>query len=435
MRVAVFGLGYVGTVSAACLADMGHVVIGVEVNRDKLAAVRRGVPPVTEPGLDALLSAVVASGRLQATEDGAEAVQESEVSLICVGTPGAPNGSLDFGHLERVLADIGNGLRRSAGYHVVVVRSTVLPQSLHERFVPVLEQRSGKGAGKDFGVCVNPEFLREGTAIADFRSPSFTIIGQWDARSGDHVAGLYTAVSAPVVRVTPDEACMIKYASNAFHALKVVFANEVGAFCKRLGIDSHRVMDTFCQDTVLNIAPAYLKPGFAFGGSCLPKDLRALLYASRKHDVELPVLSAILPSNQVHIGRALELVNGTGKRRVGLLGLSFKAGTDDLRESPYVGLAETLLGKGYDVKIYDDDVSLSRLVGRNLEYITAVLPHVARLFTSDLDAMIAQSDVLIVAKKELRERVRPESVRRDLTVIELSGRDDWNPALVAGIAW
>lgn len=435
MRVGVFGLGYVGSVSAACLADLGHAVIGIDVSAEKAAAVRRGRSPVAEAGLDELLGAAIRDGRLHVTEDPVEAVQKSDVSLICVGTPGYPNGRLDFRHLEAALADVARGLRHTDAYHVVVIRSTIVPGSLEELLKPLLEKTSGKIAGTEFGLCVNPEFLREGTAIADFRSPPFTVIGQGDERSGDLLEELYAGVSAPVFRLGPDEACMVKYACNAFHALKVAFGNEIGVLSGELGVDSHRVMEVFCQDTVLNVSSAYLTPGFAFGGSCLPKDLRALLHAAKRRDVELPVLSAVLPSNERHIRRAVDLVAATGKRKVAMLGLSFKAGTDDLRESPFVLLAETLVGKGFELKIYDEDVSLSRLVGRNLEYITSVLPHIARLLTTDLERTVAESEVLIIAKKQLRHRMPAGLVRADQVAIELARSGEWSPARTAGIAW
>src|SRR6266496_764463 len=325
MNVAVFGLGYVGSVSAACLAELGHNVYGVDVSVDKVDAIREGRSPVSEAGLEELLRAGVQNRRLESGNEASAAIERSDVSLVCVGTPGRGNGSLDFGLLEAALRGIGGELRGRREYHVVVIRSTVLPGSVTERFVPLLESESGKRAGADFGVCVNPEFLREGTAVADFRCPPFTVIGQWDERSGDQVAALYAGLSAPVVRVRVDEACMLKYASNAFHALKVAFANEIGAFCSLMGVDSHVVMSLFVRDTVLNVSKAYLAPGFAFGGSCLPKDLRALLYAAKRGDLELPVLNAVLPSNDEHIRRAVDLIAAAGSQRVGMLGLSFKA--------------------------------------------------------------------------------------------------------------
>ena len=352
MRVSIFGLGYVGSVSAGALAADGHEVVGVDVNADKVAAVSAGRSPVVEPGLDALLMQGVGQGRLRATTDTSDAISATDISLICVGTPSRRNGSLDLAHLERVCGQIGDVLRHKPHYHVVVIRSTVLPGTTHDVVIPALERQSGKKYGTDFGVAVNPEFLREGTALQDFRKPPLTLVGHNHAADASRAFSLYQAVEAPFVSTSIRVAEISRYTSNSWHALKVCFANEIGNLCKQLGIDSHEVMDVFCRDTALNISPVYLKPASAFGGSCLPKDVRALQYRARELDVEVPVLSAILPSNALQTQRAIDEVAQTGKKRVGLLGFSFKAGTDDLRESPIVILAEALLGKGYSLRIY-----------------------------------------------------------------------------------
>src|SRR5919198_645648 len=396
MRVSVFGLGYVGTVSAASFAADGHQVTGVDVNPDKVAAVNAGRSPIVEPGLDELLARTVSNGRLRATTSTEEAIDASEVSLVCVGTPSRRNGSLDLTYLQRVCEQIGAALRGKSAYHVVVVRSTVLPGTTHEMVIPALERQSGKTYGEDFGVSVNPEFLREGTALKDFRKPPLTLVGHNHAADAGGTIALYQAIDAPLISTTIRVAEMMKYASNAWHALKVCFANEIGNVCKRLGVDSHEVMDIFCRDEKLNVSAYYLKPGFAFGGSCLPKDVRALQYRAKELDVELPVISHILASNRLQIEHAISEVMETGQQRIGLLGFSFKAGTDDLRESPSVILAEALLGKGLSLRIYDRNVSLAQLVGANKEYIEEQIPHLASLLCGTIDEVLEHSEVIVV---------------------------------------
>src|ERR671913_1073854 len=396
MRVSVFGLGYVGSVSAASFASDGHDVVGVDVNPDKVRAVNEGRSPIVEPGLDDLLARGVAEGRLRATTDTAEAVRATEGSLLCVGTPSRKNGSLDLTYLERVAAPVGAALRDKTDYHGVVVRSTVLPGTTHDVVIPALERESGKAYGEGFGVSVNPEFLREGTALKDFRKPPLTLVGHNHAADASGTIALYQAIDAPLVSTSIRVAEMIKYTSNVWHALKVCFANEIGNLCKRLGVDSHEVMEVFCRDEKLNLSPYYLKPGFAFGGSCLPKDVRALQYRAKEVDVELPVISSILPSNRLQIQHAFDQVMETEKQKIGLLGFSFKAGTDDLRESPIVILAEALLGKGYQLCIYDKNVALARLVGANKEYINTQIPHLSSLLCDSIADVIDRSDVIVV---------------------------------------
>lgn len=396
MRISVFGLGYVGCVSAACLAASGHEVVGVDVNPLKVELITRGQAPVVEERIGELTSEVVRSGALRATTDVADAVGATEISLVCVGTPSASNGSLSTVYLERVAEEIGRALAAKEGRHTVVFRSTMLPGTCTDLLVPILERASGLTAGTGFGVAVNPEFLREGTSVRDFFEPPKTVIGEFDAASGDPVAALYEGLPGEVFRVPVAVAEMTKYADNAFHGLKIGFANEIGAICQALGLDSHRVMDVFLADRKLNISTAYLRPGFAFGGSCLPKDLRGLVYAARRADVSVPLLSHVLPSNEDHLRRAFELVSAAGSRKVGLFGLSFKPGTDDLRESPLVELAERLLGKGYDLRIYDANVTLSRLMGANRDYIESRLPHLGDLLTNSADDVLAHADVCVV---------------------------------------
>ncbi len=438
MRVAVFGLGYVGTVSAANFAADGHHVVGVDVNRDKVAAVNAGRSPIVEPGLDELLARATADGRLRATTDTMDAVRSTEVSLLCVGTPSRRNGSLDLTYLERASADVGRALATTDAYHVVIVRSTVLPGTTHQTVIPTLERTSGKDYGDGFGVSVNPEFLREGTALEDFRKPPMTLVGHNHAADASGTIALYQAIDAPLVSTSIRVAEMIKYTSNTWHALKVCFANEIGNLCKRLGVDSHEVMDIFCRDEKLNISPYYLKPGFAFGGSCLPKDVRALQYRAKEVDVELPVISQILPSNRAQIEQAVDQVLETGRKKIGILGFSFKAGTDDLRESPIVILAEALLGKGLSLSIYDRNVSLARLVGANKTYIDTQIPHLSSLLCDSIDQVIEQSEVVVVGNPSPEFTDAVTRCRADQIVLDLVRLPIYGLLLQAdyrGICW
>lgn len=417
MNVSVFGLGYVGSVTAASLAAQGHNVVGVDVNADKVEAINHGQSPVVEPGLGRLIRNAVRSGNLSATQHVVAAVEHADVSLICVGTPSNANGSLNSAYLERVSVQIGGALAGVKTYKVVALRSTVLPGTFDTRVIPVLTRESGKRVGADFGAAVNPEFLREGSAVQDFVNPPLTLIGEVDERSGDTVAALYHSVPGPVFRTNLDAACMVKYASNAFHALKVTFANEIGRLCKELGIDSTDVMEIFCQDTRLNISPRYLQPGFAFGGSCLPKDLRTLLHLARHSDVDLPVLEAVLPSNARQIQIAIDAVMRTGKKRVAIVGLSFKPQTDDLRESPMVHLTETLLGRGFEMRIYDRQINLSRLVGSNRAYIEQAIPHLSALMCDSLQEALEEAEV-VVASHGVTDDLA-DLMRADQTLIDL----------------
>ena len=421
MTIAIFGLGYVGSVSAACLAAAGHDVIGVEVEPQKLALLRQGRSPVTEPDLDEWLGRAIASGRLRVTDDTQEAARQADVSLICVGTPSRRNGSLESLYLERVIEQIGGALAGQSKYHVLAVRSTLLPGVIVSKLIPLLEQVSGRRVGAGLGVCVNPEFLREGSAIKDFQKPPFTVIGESDPKAGDTLLELYTHLQVPVHRVRPDEASMVKYASNAYHAMKVAFANEIGALSHDLGIDGREVMRIFCQDRDLNVSHRYLQPGFGFGGSCLPKDLRALNYVAKDRDLATPLLGSVLASNEAHIQRVVDWVLDSGKRRVALLGLSFKSGSDDLRESPFVTLAEALIGKGLNLRVFDPDVALGRLVGRNRAYIDERLPHLAQLMVDDWQPLVRDSDVVIVTKRVGDPAGLAATLRTDQLVIDLVG--------------
>lgn len=422
MKISVFGLGYVGCVSAVCLAARGHEVVGVDVNETKVAMIAAGTAPLVEERIAELTAEVVASGALTASADVHAAITGTDVSLVCVGTPSAPNGSLSTAYLEKVASEIGTALAArapDAGRHTVVFRSTMLPGTCEELLVPILDQASGLVAGRDFGVAVNPEFLREGSSVRDFHDPPKTVVGELDEASGTPVLALYEGLPGPVFRVPVRVAEMTKYADNSFHALKIGFANEVGAVCAALGLDSHQVMEIFLADRKLNISPAYLKPGFAFGGSCLPKDLRGLVYAARRADVAVPILSHVLPSNDEHLRRAFDLVAATGRRKVGVFGLSFKPGTDDLRESPMVELCERLVGKGYSLKIYDANVALSRLMGANREYITERLPHLSDVLTDSVDDVLDHGEVLLVGTTEPAVVAALDGATGERTIIDL----------------
>jgi GDP-mannose 6-dehydrogenase len=438
MRVSVFGLGYVGAVSCGCFANDGFEVIGVDVNPTKVGMMNAGRSPIVEERIGDLLAAGVRDGRLRATTDVRQAVLESDLSVVSVGTPSSPNGRISLDAVERVSVEIGRALAEKRDRHLVVVRSTVLPGSVRGIVVPALERASGVPVGDDLGVCFNPEFLREGSSVEDHYNPPYTLIGSWNARDGEQAASLYAKVSAPIHHVSVETAEMVKYACNAFHALKITFANEIGMVSQACAVDGAAVMSLVCADTKLNISPRYMMPGFAFGGSCLPKDLRALLYRAREADVELPMTRAILASNRHQIDRAIEMVVELKKRRVSMLGISFKAGTDDLRESPLVMLAEALIGKGFDVRIYDGEVSLARLVGANKEYIEREIPHIASLLMNDFHAVVDHGEVLIVGNGSPVFRTLPEHCREGQIVIDLvripglkeSGRLDYR-----GIAW
>ena len=419
MKLSVFGLGYVGCVSAACLAEAGHQVIGVDVNPTKVEIINGGNSPIIEAGINELIAQVVNARRLSATSDSARAISESDLSLVCVGTPSNQNGSLHLRHIEQVCTEIGTALKTKSERHIVVIRSTMLPGTIQNTVITILEETSGKKAVTDFGICINPEFLREGSSLKDYHAPPFTLIGADDEETINAVRSLYINIDAPVFVTSLKTAEMVKYACNCFHALKVSFANEIGNICKALEIDSHEVMNVFCQDTKLNLSPYYLKPGFAFGGSCLPKDLRAINYKAKELDVEAPVLSAILPSNRLQIERAVEMVVRSGKKRVGVLGFSFKAGTDDLRESPVVTLIETLIGKGFELALYDRHVSVAKLVGANKEYIEREIPHISKLMRSSVEEVVNDSDVVIIGNQADEFRGVAERLRNDQQLIDL----------------
>ncbi|TDY03766.1 nucleotide sugar dehydrogenase [Thiohalophilus thiocyanatoxydans] len=438
MNISIFGMGYVGAVSAACLARDGHNVIGVDVDPTKLELLRQGQSPIVEEGIQELTREVVEQGRLTVTDNADESIGGSTLSFVCVGTPSQPNGSQDLKAIEHVAAQIGAALAGHDHYHVVVIRSTVRPGTVMSRVRPVLEAHSGKKLGEGFGLAFQPEFLREGTSIRDYDNPPFTVVGGDCNRTLDCIKPLFEHLPCEFIGTDISTAEMLKYACNAFHAVKIVFANEIGRVSQTLGVDSREVMRLVTQDRQLNISPAYLRPGFAFGGSCLPKDLRALLYIAKEQDAEVPMLTGVIPSNQQQIDHALQFILRSEKRRVGMIGLSFKSGTDDLRESPLVTLAEQLIGKGIDLRIHDPNVQLSRLIGANRRYIEEKLPHIGRLLIDDCAELIRESDIVMVGLSDahLVEQVIAEAGEAQvvLDLVGMPGRDRLKAAY-RGICW
>ena len=437
--ISIFGLGYVGSVTAACLAHKGYSVIGVDLSPAKVELLKSGRSPIVEPRMSELVTACHQDCRLQATTDSAAAVMNSEISFLCVGTPCLRSGKLDLGHISPVCEEIGRTLARKDSFHLVVLRSTVLPGTAVTIVIPTLEKASGKSMGKDFGVCVNPEFMREGTAVADFLDPAMTIIGAADSRHASLLRELYSWAPGRIFETSFTSAEMVKYVCNAWHALKVSFSNEVGTLAKQLDVDAEAVMEIFAADTKLNISSSYLKPGFAFGGSCLPKDVRALNYRAKELDLKLPLFDAIIPSNQEHLERAVGMVLHSGKKKIAILGLSFKAATDDLRESPQVQLVKRLLGEGRQIHIWDDNVSLGRLIGSNRQHIEEVIPHIGSLLCNDLAQVVREAEVVVIStrgikKEELQPHLRPDHIILDLVNLEKARRPA-DKGRYEGICW
>lgn len=399
--VSIFGLGYVGSVTAACLAAKGHRIIGIDTDKEKVATLDAGHTPILEPQVEELVIQAKQNGILRATTNVDEAISNTDISFISVGTPSLRNGKLDLAAINKVCAEIGAVLARKNGFHTVVIRSTILPGTTNSVIIPILEAESGKRAGKDFAVCFNPEFLREGTAVADFFNPTMTVLGSDHSQTLDVIHQLYLWAPGKIFTTSAVNAEMVKYVCNAFHALKVSFANEVGTLCNHLGVDPAEVMEIFASDDKLNISKAYLRPGFAFGGSCLPKDLRALTYKAKELDLRVPLLDSILPSNQEHIERAVDAILATGRRKVGILGLSFKPGTDDLRESPMVHMVKRLLGEGCHILIWDAHVTLGQLIGSNRRFILDAIPHIGSLLRDDAGEVVGHAEVLVMATKEV----------------------------------
>ncbi len=437
MNISIFGLGYVGAVSAGCFAKNGHTVIGVDALPVKVDLINKGQTPIIEAEIGEIIAGAVADGRLRATTDVAAAVDETELSFVCVGTPSQPNGNLDLSYIRKVCEEIGSALRHKTARHVVVIRSTILPGTMGDIVIPILEEFSEKVAGVDFGVCYNPEFLREGSSVKDFYCPPKTVIGELDSAGADVLASLYAKLPAPLIRTDLRTSEMVKYVDNSWHALKIGFANEVGNLSKAFGIDSHEVMKIFCQDQKLNISCNYLTPGFAFGGSCLPKDLRALAYRAKTHDLQLPILTSILPSNDMQVARGVQLITDKGVKRIGVLGFSFKAGTDDLRESPVIEVIERLIGKGYDLRIFDRNVTMASLVGANRDFILNRIPHISRLMVNDINSVLDHAQAVVIGNKDPEFSKITESLRDDQVLIDfvrvLNKRSDGGK--YDGICW
>ncbi len=438
LSISVFGMGYVGSVTAACFAHVGHRVTGVDVSPAKVEMMAAGRSPIIEARMSELIEEGHRSGLLHATTDAVDAVRNSEISFVCVGTPSLRSGKLDLGYVERVVHEIGVALKQKKSHHVLVLRSTVLPGTTESLVIPTLEKASGLRAGTDFAVCYNPEFMREGSAVADFLQPPYTVLGAQDAKHFAIVRQLYSTISSPVFETSIPVAEMVKYVCNAFHAVKIGFANEVGTLCKGLGVDAEAVTKIYTSDTKLNISPAYLSPGFAFGGSCLPKDLRALSHRAKELDLELPLLESVLPSNALHIDRAVDAVLRTNKKKVSFLGLSFKPGTDDLRESPQVQMIKRLLGEGIQVRVWDRDVSLGRLAGSNRQYIEEVIPHIGSLLSGDLEEVVRSGELVVIATKVDKDQLA-RCLGRDQMVVDLinlaSASRPGTTASYQGICW
>ena len=437
MKVSIFGLGYVGAVSAGCLTHDGHTVVGVDLLQTKIDLINQGMSPIIEKDISELIAEGVKAGRLSATTDVEQAVLNTDLSFVCVGTPSLANGNLDLSYIKRVCEQIGAGIAGKDARHSVVIRSTILPGTMRNVVIPALEEHSGKTPGVDFDVCNNPEFLREGSAVFDYFNPPKTVIGELMPGNGDLAASIFKDLDAPLIRTRIETGEMVKYVDNVWHALKIGFANEVGTICKSHGIDGHDVMDIFCQDRKLNISSAYLKPGFAFGGSCLPKDVRALVYNAKSRDIEVPIIGGILPSNKLHIARGLQMIMSGKSKKVGVLGFSFKAGTDDLRESPVIEVIETLLGKGYDLSLYYKNVHMAKLVGANKEFILNRLPHISHLMVKTVAEVMDHADTIVIGNGDAEfhsvpGRLRDGQAHVDFVRIapDYEGRDNYD-----GICW
>lgn len=418
MKISVFGLGYVGAVSCACFAKMGHQVIGVDVSELKIKLINSGKSPIVEKDLDEYIEEGISNGKITATNNVENAVHNSDISIVCVGTPSQINGNIDLTYIYRVCNEIGEAIKSKNGFHTVVIRSTVVPGTI-KQCAQIIEDVSGKKHEVDFGVASNPEFLRESTAIEDFWNPPYTVIGTLCEQSEKQLVKLYSDIDAPIFTLKPEESEMIKYANNNFHAVKVTFANEVGNICKELGVDGQKVMEVVASDKKLNLSSYYMKPGFAFGGSCLPKDVRGLNYRATTLDLKTPLLSSLMNSNNYQVERGLQLIYNTGKRKIGFLGFAFKAGTDDLRESPIVEIIETLLGKGYELSLYDSNILLSRLMGKNKDYLTGHIPHINRVLKESVQEVIATSDVIVFGNKSEEFKQALNNIPEDKTIIDL----------------
>jgi len=419
MKISVFGLGYVGTISSGCLANDGHEVIGVDPSKTKVDLINKGMPSIIEKDIGEMIAGCVSNGLLSASQDINSAVSGSEISMICVGTPSQMNGSLDLGYVKTVCEEIGAALKEKDDFHIILVRSTMLPGTMNNVVIPALEEFSGKKAGADFGVCHNPEFLREGTAVFDYYHPPITVIGESDTRAGDVLEEIYGGLAASLIRTDIETAEMVKYTANVWHALKVSFANEIGNICKKVGIDGQDVMNIFGQDTKLNLSFNYMNPGFAFGGACLPKDVRALAYKARTLDIDVPVISSIMHSNERQVKTGLSMITEKRNKKVGFLGFSFKAGTDDLRESPMVEVIESLLGKGYDIRLYDRNVKVASLIGANKNYILNTIPHISSLMVDSIETVLEHAETIVIGNNSEEFRDILSMTKDNQVVVDL----------------
>ncbi len=438
MDISVFGLGYVGAVSLACLAKEGHNVTGVDIDNTKLDLIRSGKSPVIEAGMPELVQEVVAAGRVKLTQSTQEAIAQTNLSFVCVGTPSQPNGNQDQTAVLRLTEQLGTALKLKNDHHIIIFRSTLIPGTVMNTLIPMLEKNSGKTNGIDFDVCFQPEFLREGTSIKDYYKPPFTVAGVTSNKPKEVFEKLFSSLPGEIIFTDIATAETMKYFCNIFHALKITFANEVARLCEAIKVDPHAVMALICKDKQLNISSAYMKPGFSFGGSCLPKDLRAINYIAKQNDIDIPMLKAVLPSNRVHLDQALQKIMHSGLKKVGFIGLSFKTGTDDLRESPLVDLAEKLIGKGYMLKIYDPEVNISKLIGANKSFIETSIPHIGSLMTTDYENLLDTSEIIVVGITDrnlittLIETSRTEQIVLDL--VNINERNKLNAKYI-GVCW
>ena len=438
MRISVFGLGYVGAVSCACLPELGHSVIGVDTNPLKVRMINDGQSPVVEEGINELIEFAVSAGRLKATDDVELAVMNSDVSLISVATPSKANYAPDLSAVDAVIESIAKVLARKDGSHTIVLRSTVAPGTTQDRIQPLLERAAGRKVGDRLSLVFNPEFLREGSSVKDFHQPPQTVIGSVDEAGYEVMEAMYAGIPGAFVRTSCQVAESVKYLCNVFHAMKIVFANEAGSVLKACGLDGREVMKIFCQDTQLNISPAYLRPGFAFGGSCLPKEVKGFLTLARDLDVAVPAIAGLLESNEAHIKSAYRLIARDGRRKVAMFGLAFKPGTDDMRDSPLVALAEQLLGKGFELSIFDRFVKVSRLLGKNKEFIEREIPHLDRLLHETPEAALEGAEIIVVGHADAEARKSIAALANGRRIVDLSGYAELRDSATAeyeGICW
>jgi GDP-mannose 6-dehydrogenase len=422
-NISIFGLGYVGAVSTACLAEMGYSVIGVDIDQKKIELMNKGLSPIFEKDLPEMIKKYKDAGRLSVTSDAKSAVLNSELSIICVGTPSMEEGAVDLNFIRKVCGDIGEAIKCKNEFHVICIRSTLPSGTTRNVLVPIIEEHSCKKVGIDFGICFNPEFLRETTAVDDFFNPTRTVIGKYDERGAKCLESVYADIQAPIIQTSLEVAEMTKYVENSWHALKICFGNEIGSLCNQLGIDSLELMDIFCQDTKLNISTHYLKPGFSFGGSCLPKDVRAINHLSSRLKIETPLLASILTSNMNHFDRAIQCIRSFKKKKLGFLGLTFKPNTDDVRESPYLNLVEIFLKEGFDIAAYDANIACSEIMGENKKFLFSGLNANSNIIRENIDDVIIHAEVLVIAHNSPTYRDAVFRKRKEQIILDLACMD------------